>query len=287
MAAAVLGRIARRQLVELDHHSVVRSQRRILRGLVHRAHDTPFGRAHDFERIRTPSDFQRLVPLRLPMELSVRQNAQACASNQKAALTALGLAGQVRRDGTPTPVHVVVRVRDENLIPCFASSLPFFLRPLVRFIAGDDPDADSAMSLSSAISVRAIWESEAPIALEDPRFGQFRLLADHGVFFEFVPAEELGRPHPIRLTVGEIEAGAIYRIAVTSAAGAWACLTDVTVGIERCDPPLMIPFSSLRVSPFPGRPVPTRPPHRQIAGTRAVRPETLVHSPWSTPVDQG
>src|SRR5207302_9693190 len=60
---------ARRHLVELDQQTLARSQNRTLLGLVHRARKTRFGRDHDFPRIRTASDFQRLVPLRTPAEL--------------------------------------------------------------------------------------------------------------------------------------------------------------------------------------------------------------------------
>src|SRR5262249_13511098 len=55
---------ARRRVAELDHESAARSQVRTLLGLVHRAQATRFGQDHDFQRIRTVGDFQRLVPLR-------------------------------------------------------------------------------------------------------------------------------------------------------------------------------------------------------------------------------
>src|SRR5207253_6853955 len=60
---------ARRRIVELDRQSLARCQNRTLLGLVHKAHTTRFGRDHDFRRIRTLGDFQRLVPLRTPAEL--------------------------------------------------------------------------------------------------------------------------------------------------------------------------------------------------------------------------
>jgi hypothetical protein len=63
-----LGR-ARRRMVALDHQVTARCQARILPGLVHRAQSTRFGRDHDFCRIRTIGDFQRLVPLRTPAAL--------------------------------------------------------------------------------------------------------------------------------------------------------------------------------------------------------------------------
>jgi hypothetical protein len=61
---AILRRCARRRLVELDCQAAARCQARVLRGLVHQARNTRFGRDHDFTRIRTPADFRRLVPLR-------------------------------------------------------------------------------------------------------------------------------------------------------------------------------------------------------------------------------
>jgi hypothetical protein len=60
---------ARRRAAELDTLAVARCQKRILRGLVHQARTTSFGRAHDFRRIRTTDDFQRLVPLSTPAGL--------------------------------------------------------------------------------------------------------------------------------------------------------------------------------------------------------------------------
>src|SRR5438445_7271064 len=60
---------ARRRVVELDRQSVASCQNRTLLGLVHKGHKTRFGRDHDFRRIRTAEDFQRLVPLRTPAEL--------------------------------------------------------------------------------------------------------------------------------------------------------------------------------------------------------------------------
>jgi hypothetical protein len=63
LASAVALDRAGRHLVELDHSDPSRSQLRHLRGLVHRARNTTFGRNHDFDRIRTHDDFKRLVPL--------------------------------------------------------------------------------------------------------------------------------------------------------------------------------------------------------------------------------
>jgi hypothetical protein len=69
LADALFRNRVRRRAAELDHLSVARCQQHTLLGLVHRAHTTRFGRAHDFRRIRNPGDFRRLVPLQTPDRL--------------------------------------------------------------------------------------------------------------------------------------------------------------------------------------------------------------------------
>jgi hypothetical protein len=63
-ANALLRGRCRRHLAALDRLHPERAQTRILLGVIHRARSTPFGRDHDFARIRTPDDFRRLVPMR-------------------------------------------------------------------------------------------------------------------------------------------------------------------------------------------------------------------------------
>ncbi len=54
---------SRLHLARFDQRSPSRCQARSLLGLVHQAQRTPFGRGHDFRRIRTVLDYRRLVPL--------------------------------------------------------------------------------------------------------------------------------------------------------------------------------------------------------------------------------
>lgn len=63
---------SRRQIAPLQAEDIGKLQTRLLRGLVHRARSTRFGKDHDFGRIRTPDDFRRLVPLTTPAELASR-----------------------------------------------------------------------------------------------------------------------------------------------------------------------------------------------------------------------
>ena len=46
------------------------------------------------------------------------------------------------------------------------------------------------------------------IATEDPRYNLLRIVPDHGIFFEFVPMEDLGKEKPTRHTLATVETGA-------------------------------------------------------------------------------
>jgi hypothetical protein len=81
--------------------------------------------------------------------------------------------------------------------------------------------------------------SEGYVASEDPRHGLLRLLPDHDIFFEFVPVEDLSADRPTRHTVGEVETGVRYAVAMTTCAGLWGYLPGDTICFERRDPPLL------------------------------------------------
>jgi hypothetical protein len=133
------------------------------------------------------------------------------------------------------------------------------------------------------------FRPEGPVAVEDPRHGALRLLPDHGVYFEFVPAGEAGQPRPTRHTLAEVEMGVPYELALTSPAGLWACRVGLTVRFEKRDPPLLRLDGAAVGQTSPVRldaPAPTFPaqgPHRQSDGSPAGLRESFAHSPWSTP----
>ncbi len=81
--------------------------------------------------------------------------------------------------------------------------------------------------------------SEGFVAAEDPRHGLLRLIPDHGVFFEFVPADELDGPRTNRHTLADIELGVNYAVVLTTCAGLWSYVLGDTVCFERRDPPLL------------------------------------------------
>jgi hypothetical protein len=105
-------------------------------------------------------------------------------------------------------------------------------------------DLDASARLRDCMADRgivlaeAMFPAEAPIAFEDPRHGMLRLFLDHGVFFEFIPLEDLGAPDVRRLGIESVKPHVPYAVAISSAAGVWACLLNERIVFESCRPPL-------------------------------------------------
>ncbi len=142
--------------------------------------------------------------------------------------------------------------------------------------------------------MEACVRAEGAVAVEDPRHGCLRLLTDHGVYFEFVPAEEVGRPHPVRHGLGEVVPGVPYAVALTSAAGVWACLAGGRVCFERREPPLLrVLGNGTGVSPvviedrrdaWPT--VTIQPSHQRNGGSPVGQRETTFRNPSSVRADR-
>ncbi|WP_422927052.1 GH3 family domain-containing protein [Singulisphaera sp. PoT] len=81
--------------------------------------------------------------------------------------------------------------------------------------------------------------SEGFIAFGDPATGHLRLVYDHGLFYEFVPIDELDSPNPTRHWLGNVQAGVNYAIVVSTCAGMWSHIIGDTVRFESLNPPLL------------------------------------------------
>ena len=84
--------------------------------------------------------------------------------------------------------------------------------------------------------------SEGFIAVADRGDGEgLRLVLDQGLFFEFIPVEELESQNPTRHWIGTAETGVNYALVLTTCAGLWAYVIGDTVRlIDRNPPRLMI-----------------------------------------------
>jgi hypothetical protein len=65
--------------------------------------------------------------------------------------------------------------------------------------------------------------SEGFFGVQDGASGEgLRLIVDNGIFYEFVPVEELGSSHPTRHWLGNVEPDRNYALVVTTNAGLWS-----------------------------------------------------------------
>lgn len=55
------------------------------------------------------------------------------------------------------------------------------------------------------------------------------LMMDYGIFYEFIPMSELDKEHPKALTIGEVEVGVNYALAISTNAGLWRYLIGDTI----------------------------------------------------------
>jgi hypothetical protein len=121
-------------------------------------------------------------------------------------------AGAVRAAGQPAPAHAG-RIVDlypdlELIIHGGVSFAPY----KARF---------DALLEGSKVRPREVYAGVGGLRRHRrPRPGEgMRLVADNGMFFEFVPVDEIGKTNPTRLWVGDVEPGVDYAIALTTCAG--------------------------------------------------------------------
>jgi hypothetical protein len=91
----------------------------------------------------------------------------------------------------------------------------------------------------TAASCREIHATaEGLVAAADRGPGEgLRLLLDHGMFLEFIPPEDVGKPRPRRFWTGNAEPGQAYVLTLTSSAGLWSMITGTHIRLLSLDPP--------------------------------------------------
>ncbi len=83
--------------------------------------------------------------------------------------------------------------------------------------------------------------SEGFIASSDRGFGEgLRLNLDTGLFYEFVPLEDLEAAQPVRHWIGTVETGVDYAILLSTCAGLWSWRLGDTVRFVARDPPRLL-----------------------------------------------
>jgi hypothetical protein len=64
---------------------------------------------------------------------------------------------------------------------------------------------------------------------DDPNDPHMLLMLDYGVFYEFIPFEELGSDNPKALTLNEVETGRNYAMIISTSGGLWRYMIGDTV----------------------------------------------------------
>lgn len=86
-------------------------------------------------------------------------------------------------------------------------------------------------------SIETYPASEGFIAYQDSQKDKgLLLLADAGIFYEFIPADEFYNDHPTRLSLGEIELDVNYALILNTNAGLWGYSIGDTVKFVSKDP---------------------------------------------------
>jgi hypothetical protein len=62
------------------------------------------------------------------------------------------------------------------------------------------------------------------------------LFTNHGIFYEFMPLEELEKPNPATLTLNEVEVGKNYALIISTTGGLWRYMVGDTVKFTQLEP---------------------------------------------------
>jgi hypothetical protein len=91
----------------------------------------------------------------------------------------------------------------------------------------------------SSVALREVYPaSEGFVAIADGNSdGGLRPIVDNGLFYEFVPKEQIGSSNPARHWLQDAEIGQDYALVLSSNAGLWAYVLGDTVRLISRDPP--------------------------------------------------
>ena len=103
-------------------------------------------------------------------------------------------------------------------------------------------DRFAALLEGSRAETREVYPaSEGFFAIADGGDGEgLRLRLDAGIFYEFIPVDQLDSAQPDCRWIGDVEPGVNYALAVTTCAGLWRYLVGDTVTVVERDPPRVL-----------------------------------------------
>jgi hypothetical protein len=79
--------------------------------------------------------------------------------------------------------------------------------------------------------------SEGFFGIQDqPHSDEMLLMLDYGIFYEFIPLEEMGNEHPKTLTIEEVETDTNYALVISTNAGLWRYMIGDTIQFTSIKP---------------------------------------------------
>jgi len=162
-------------------------------------------------------------------------------------LTRLSLTQDIRSlSGTPSWV-LLFFARLAELRPDLPRRSTSYFPNLELFIHGGvnfapyRPQFEELLRGSHAEMREVYPASEGFVAIADRGYGEgLRLIADIGVFYEFVPAEEIDTPRPTRHWIGTVETGINYAVVLSTCAGLWSYVLGDTIRFVDLRPPRLM-----------------------------------------------
>ncbi|MEI2750931.1 MAG: GH3 auxin-responsive promoter family protein [Ferruginibacter sp.] len=73
-------------------------------------------------------------------------------------------------------------------------------------------------------------------AQERPDDNGMTLFTEHGIFYEFMPVEEYGKPHPITVGLNKVEKNKNYALVISTTGGLWRYLVGDTIQFTSVNP---------------------------------------------------
>jgi len=64
---------------------------------------------------------------------------------------------------------------------------------------------------------------------DDPSDSAMLLMLDYGIFYEFIPMEEVGKPSPVALNISQVEMNTDYALVISTNSGLWRYMIGDTV----------------------------------------------------------
>lgn len=100
---------------------------------------------------------------------------------------------------------------------------------------------DGILEGSKAETREVYPASEGFLAVQDHGYGEgMRLIADHGIFYEFIPMSELGNKNPTRHWLADVETDVDYAVVLTTCAGLWSYIIGDMVRFVDVAPPRVL-----------------------------------------------